>query len=300
VSLLEQFLDSEEFKRLALTEFFVPPGHFYSPIVDRTEAEAQFARITSEGIPESVPGITIDRNEMRQTWQKLVQLMVAAPFAELPANGLMYGFNNPYYGWGDGSVLYGMVRHYRPNRVIEVGSGWSSACMVDTVETSTALKCEFTFIEPYPSPLLRELVARDLRFSRVRLIDHPVQCVPYTTFSELQSGDILFIDSSHILKTGSDVCYELFDILPRLSKGVLVHFHDMFWPFEYPEPWVMDENRSWNELYAVRAFLTNNHDWRVVLFNDFLRHFERPLIEATYPAFYRSPGGALWIERTDN
>jgi len=300
VSLLEQFLDSEEFKRLALTEFFVPPGHFYSPIVDRTEAEAQFARITSEGIPESVPGITIDRNEMRQTWQKLVPLMVAAPFAELPANGLMYGFNNPYYGWGDGSVLYGMVRHYRPNRVIEVGSGWSSACMVDTVETSTALKCEFTFIEPYPSSLLRELVARDLRFSRVRLIDYPVQCVPYTTFSELQSGDILFIDSSHILKTGSDVCYELFDILPRLSKGVLVHFHDMFWPFEYPEPWVMDENRSWNELYAVRAFLTNNRDWRVVLFNDFLRHFERPLIEATYPAFYRSPGGALWIERTDN
>jgi len=93
------------------------------------------------------------------------------------------------------------------------------------------------------------------------------------------------------------VCFELFEILPRLSSGVLVHFHDMFWPFEYPRTWVVDENRSWNELYGVRALLTDNDAWRVLLFNDYLARLERPMIESTYPQFLRNSGGALWLMR---
>ena len=90
-----------------------------------------------------------------------------------------------------------------------------------------------------------------------------------SVFDELNEGDILFIDSTHVLRTGSDVCFELFEVLPRLAPGVLVHFHDIFWPFEYPRAWVVDENRSWNELYAIRAFLMNNSDWHIIFFNHY-------------------------------
>ena len=133
--------------------------------------------------------------------------------------------------------------------------------------------------------------------SRVRVFEKPVQQVPLSIFDALQAGDILFINSTHVLRTGGDVCFELFEILPRLSRGVLVHFHDMFWPFEYPRSWSVDENRSWNELYAVRAFLSYNDAWGIVLFNDYLAKLERPMIEATYPQFLHNSGGALWLLR---
>jgi len=133
--------------------------------------------------------------------------------------------------------------------------------------------------------------------SRVEIIQQNVQQVPVTLFDELRAGDILFIDSTHVLKTGSDVCFELFDILPRLASGVFVHFHDIFWPFEYPREWVISENRSWNEQYALRAFLTRNDAWEIMMFNDYFGLFERPMIASTYPPFLRSFGSALWLRR---
>jgi hypothetical protein len=99
------------------------------------------------------------------------------------------------------------------------------------------------------------------------------------------------------MRTGSDVCFELFDILPRLRPGVLVHFHDIFWPFEYPYQWAVDENRSWNELYAVRAFLMDNPNWRIVMFNHYFATFQRSLIESTVPHFLKNTGGAFWIQK---
>jgi hypothetical protein len=116
-------------------------------------------------------------------------------------------------------------------------------------------------------------------------------------FEQLQPGDFLFIDSTHILRTGSDVCFELFEILPRLASGVIVHFHDVFWPFEYPAEWIVDENRSWNELYALRAFLTDNGKWKILFFNNYFAKLERSLVEKTFPTFLRNPGGALWLQR---
>jgi Methyltransferase domain len=220
--------------------------------------------------------------------------MNSSPFTAHAQNGLRYRFENPAYSWGDGSVLHAILRHYRPKRLIEIGSGYSSACTLDTVELNLDGHCQLTFIEPYPE-LLLSLIGDAA--SRVHILQHGVQQTPLALFNELEEGDILFIDSTHVLRTGSDVCFELFEVLPNLAKGVLVHFHDMFWPFEYPREWVIDENRSWNELYAVRAFLTNNHDWKVLMFNDYMAVFERPLIETTYPAFLRNPGGALWLQR---
>jgi hypothetical protein len=113
----------------------------------------------------------------------------------------------------------------------------------------------------------------------------------------MQAGDILFIDSTHVMKTGSDVCQELFEILPRLKPGVLIHFHDVFWPFEYPAAWVVQENRSWNELYGLRAFLMYNAAFQVEFFSDFFCQHFRPRIEAEFPTMLKNTGGSLWLRK---
>lgn len=291
-SVAEELISSAEFGTLKL---FVPPGHFYSPIVDPKLAHRHLAKLEALPVPDSVAGITIDRAEMIRLWHKLLPFFATMPFTASRTPPYRYAFENPHYSWGDGSVLHAMIRHYRPKRIIEVGSGWSSACALDTVEFNLDNDCELTFIEPYPKLLLSVI---GTSASRVRIFGTPIQEASLAIFEELQANDILFIDSTHIMKTGSDVCFELFEILPRLSRGVLVHFHDILWPFEYKRNWAVGENRSWNEAYALRAFLMNNEAWRIVLFTDYLAKLERPMIEATYPQFLRETAGSIWLVRS--
>lgn len=233
---------------------------------------------------------------MVRTWHNLLPFMSSAPFTEEPGSGLRFGFVNPSYSWGDASILHAMLRLTHPKKLIEIGSGWSSACTLDTVELCLSGVCELTFIDPYPQ-LLKEVLGKSATRTTIRILECEIQQVSLDMFGSLTADDILFIDSTHVLRTGSDVSYELFEILPRLSPGVLVHFHDMFWPFEYPWSWVVEDNRSWNELYAVRAFLTDNANWRVAMFNDYMAKLERDLIDKTYPQFYKNSGGALWIQK---
>jgi predicted O-methyltransferase YrrM len=291
---VEEFINSDEYQKATAIKMFVPPGHFYSPIVDPVEADHHLRRLETERRRDSLREISIDRNAMVRKWNELVPLMKSAPFSESPSGGLHYAYDNPSYSLGDAAILHAMLRLYQPKRLIEIGSGYSSACTLDTVERYLNSNCQLTFIEPYPELLIKLLGEA---VSRVRIIDRNVQQAPAELFEGLSSGDILFVDSTHVLKTGSDVCFELFEILPRLAKGVLVHFHDMFWPFEYPREWAIDDNRSWNELYAVRAFLTQNNAWQIVMFNSYMAKFERPMIEATFPEFLRNSGGALWLQR---
>jgi len=115
-------------------------------------------------------------------------------------------------------------------------------------------------------------------------------------FDALSSNDILFIDSTHVSKTGSDVNRILFDILPRLSRGVFIHFHDVFYPFEYPKEWVY-EGRAWNEDYILRAFLEYNDAFEIVLFGTWLAKFERDLLREMMPMTLENPGGSLWLRK---
>jgi hypothetical protein len=169
-----------------------------------------------------------------------------------------------------------------------------SACTLDIVDERLEGKSDLTFIDPYPKLLLQLIGDKK---STVRIFERRVQDVPLDVFAELEKNDVLFIDSTHVLPTGSDVCFEIFEIFPKIASGVLVQIHDMFWPFEYPRSWAVDENRSWNEIYAIRAFLTNNPDREIVFFNDFIAKLEREMIEATWPQFLRNSGGALWLRR---
>jgi hypothetical protein len=133
--------------------------------------------------------------------------------------------------------------------------------------------------------------------ARHELIESDVQDVPLTRFEGLEANDVLFIDSSHVIKAGSDVVFLLSQVLPSLRPGVLIHFHDIFWPFEYPEEWLRG-GRAWNEAYALRAFLQFNSRFEIVFFNSYLGIHEADALRFHLPLFLRNPGGSIWLRKT--
>ena len=131
-SIAEQFISNGEFTYPL--KMYVSPGHFYSPIVNPAVADRHLRQLETAPTPHSVAGITIDRVEMVKLWRTLLPFLSTAPFQDNVSPPLHYAFINPSYSWGDGSILHAMLRHYKPRRFIEIGSGWSSACTIDTVE----------------------------------------------------------------------------------------------------------------------------------------------------------------------
>jgi predicted O-methyltransferase YrrM len=294
--ILDNVLESEEFqgiKKNNLNKLYVPPGHFYSPIVDPMQLENYYKENVKHKPYEELPGIKIDKHAMLDLWKKLQPFLKTTPFTEEKVSFNRYYFQNPAFSFGDGAILSAILRNFKPKNIIEIGSGYSSACTLDTVDQFLNSEVNVTFIEPYPELLLKLIGVKSN--SNIKLIDKAVQAVDLELFSCLKKNDILFIDSTHLIKTGSDVCHELFKILPSLNRGVIIHFHDVFWPFEYPKDWVLLENRSWNEIYGLRAFLMNNKKYEILFFNDFFGQYFRDAIAKDYPDMLKNIGGSLWL-----
>lgn len=215
-----------------------------------------------------------------------------------------YWYNNDFYSYLDAAVLARMIFSFNPAKIIEVGSGYSTAVMHDINEFFLERALQVTMIEPYPDRVHALLRPADLSGSR--LLQVPVQTVDPVIWMELGANDILFIDSSHVSKVGSDVNHILFNVLPLLKPGVIVHFHDIFYPFEYPLDWVLG-GVAWNEAYLLRAFLQNNNSYKIIFFNDYLKrlypeqlHEALPIsIKDTDPdrALHNAPGNSIWLRK---
>lgn len=212
--------------------------------------------------------------------------------AEEPGRDRFY-LANTWFTYADAVCYALLLRHLAPRRVVEVGTGFSSALALDVDERFLAGRTRFTFIDPDPGRII-ELARPGELAGRLRPV--PVQEVPLELFQELAAGDILFIDSSHVLKAGSDVQHLIDEVLPGLAAGVYVHFHDVFYPFEYPATW-LHRGCAMNEAYAVRALLQGGR-YRIVLFNHLLRLFHRPWLERTMPLLLPEPFdiGGIWLE----
>jgi hypothetical protein len=167
--------------------------------------------------------------------------------------------------------------------------------MLDTSELFFDTGIRLTFIDPYPETL--HSVLRETDRKSAEILSARVQNVVPDVFQALEANDILFIDSTHVSRTGSDVNFLFFDVLPRLNPGVYVHFHDIFYPFEYPQDWVY-EGRAWNEAYLLRAFLTNNDSFSIVIWNDYLARFHRERLASLMPECMKNTGASIWIRRT--
>ncbi len=270
-----------------------PPGHFYSPIPDVGELRARRERIFDRSL-RTLPGIELHEAAQVELVRSFLPYYAEQPFPAQRSATCRYWFENEYYSYSDALFLYFVLRHARPRRVIEVGSGFSTAALLDTSERFLGGALRVTCIEPDPARLRSLLWPRDR--AAVEIVERPVQDVPLERFDELASGDVLFVDSTHVLKTGSDVCFLLFEVLPRLAPGVLVHVHDVHYPFEYPAEWAL-EGRAWNEAYALRAFLQFNQAFRVFCFPTFLELFHTDWFWSHMPLCLKNPGGSIWLQR---
>jgi hypothetical protein len=279
--------------RLARYEVGWPPGHFYSPLPDLDEVRRRQDELFGPP-PARLPGIELDEAGQLELLQSLGAYQAEAPWTDGPRPPLRFFYDNPNFRHGEAVVLYGMIRHLRPARIVEIGSGHSSCVVLDTNERFFGGSIECTFVEPYPE-LLRSLVRED-DLHRARLVEAPLQAVEDDLFSSLQANDILFVDSTHVAKVGSDVNRILFDVLPLLASGVHVHFHDVHYPFEYPKGWIL-EGRAWNEAYLLRALLLYNDAFEVALFNSFLGQLHGEALAAALPLAAPNPGSSLWLRR---
>jgi Methyltransferase domain len=279
--------------RPPLPKLYAPPGHFLSPVVDPDALRR--GGFHDRRATDRLAGLEIDLERMAGLFMRLMCHAGTIDFPEQRSPGWRYFYENSMYSYGDAIILAAMIREFLPSRYIEVGSGFSSAAVLDTRDRLAGHVMACTFIEPYPTRLEALLTPADR--AQVEILQAEVQHVPLGLFETLAPGDILFLDSTHVSKTGSDVNHEVFQILPLLAAGVIVHFHDVFGDFEYPDGWVFGENRSWNEQYLLRAFLMYNNAFEVIYANDafFAAHYA--LVEQHCPLIARNPGGGLWLRR---
>ena len=256
---------------------YVPAGHYYSP---RTST-ADIARAKASRRPPA--GIELRFDEQVALAERL--RFTVPPIGRWSMDG------NVMYGPADAAILRAMLLDLRPRRVVEVGSGFSTAVMLD-VAADELPELTITCVEPYADRLRSRLLPGD--DERLTLVEKPVQDVdPAELVAGLETDDILFIDSTHVLKAGSDVAHLFLHTLPLVPKGVVVHVHDIFWPFEYPDAW-LDKRRDWTEAYLLQAFLAHNRDWEIVLFSSWLWQ-EHPSLAA--PGTADEHPGSVWLRR---
>ncbi len=276
----------------------ITPNHFYFPIPDTRKLEQKLWENHSDMV-----GISMNEDAqlslLSEFYSRYKDEYDSFPLTEDERESIFqYYVNNKKFESVDGEVLYCMVRHFKPERIIEVGSGFSTLLISEAVlknkEEDKEYSAEFISIDPFPDKIIQGGVP-----GLSRILKKKVQEVPLSEFEKLSENDILFIDSSHVLKIGSDVQYEFLEILPRIRKGVFVHFHDIFLPAEYPEEWVKKEFRFWNEQYILQAFMSFNESFEVVFAASYM-HLNYPdkLREyfKTYAMEKRWPG-SFWIRR---
>lgn len=275
----------------------VTPVHYYEPIPNTAALR--------KDLWEKRSGLVgVDLNEAKQ-----LELLAdfksrfSAEYDRTPRHSTSvpheYYWDNKSYIGVDGEMLYCMIRQLKPRRLFEIGSGnstYMSARAVLENKLETGRECEYVVFDPYPNSVIRNGIP-----GVTRVVESGVEDVELAVFDRLEENDILFIDSSHVLRVGNDVQFLYLDVLPRLRKGVVVHVHDIFLPAEYPIEWVFGEHFFWNEQYLLQSFLTFNCKFEVLWASHFM-HLEHPEeLSAAFRSYDRGRTRpcSLWMRRTE-
>lgn len=266
-------------------------NHYYEPLFDDRKLKLPLDK------ERRLPGIN---------WNDAEQLLILEQFkyqeelAVIPekkgSNEAEFFFDNPSLGPGDAEYLYCMIRHFKPKRIIEIGSGYSSLmaqlAVTKNSKENPDYKCEQICIEPYEMPWLEKtgmLVIRKL-----------VENVDISTFAYLDKNDILFIDSSHVIRPQGDVLFEFLEILPSLREGVIIHVHDIFSPKDYTKKHLIDDILFWNEQYLLEAFLSCNNQFTIIGALNYLKDHYPDKINSKLPVLKKNPDhipGSFWIKK---
>ena len=259
--------------------------HYYEPLFNDTHLTHSLR------LKRDLPGIDF---AIGQQQERLKELTFAQEFEAFVADEsgksgpAAFHLGNGSYDSGDAEMLYQVIRRYKPNKLVEIGSGNStkiarSALKRNAAETGHAP--EHTCIEPFEQPWLESL-------DGITLVRQKIEDANWDWAECLDAGDILFIDSSHMVRPQGDVLFEYLDIIPRLKSGVIVHVHDIFTPYDYPDKWVRDNVFFWNEQYFLEALLGNTARYEILFALNLLKHEHYGELKAVCPFLSpdREPG----------
>lgn len=266
--------------------YHVRPIHYYEPLPD-------FRAISAEAATRRRVPVAIDFDLAAQ--RSLLTRLGARYGAEVAALAGSFNFANEYFAGLDAATYYALIRDLRPKRVIEIGAGYSTRIADRALRRNReeGHPGELTCIEPFPAPRLTD------DMPQVTLITEPVERVPLEVFDQLGANDLLFIDSSHAVKFGGDVCREFLEILPRLQPGVWIHVHDIFFPHDYPVSWLVERRLAWTEQYLLEAFLSFNQAFAPRAALHWLWTEERDVVRGLWPGGHEDGGGpaSFWMTR---
>ena len=263
--------------------------HYYQPLINPKKHLTKSLRDDRE-----LPGLDFNIDEQLELLTKFKYNEELLKFPIKKNEDQPFYYDNGWYPSGDAEYLYNMVRHFKPKRIFEVGSGFSTlvvkAALDKNKATAPASFCEHICIEPYEQPWLEKTISKVIR--------EKVETIDKSFFRQLAANDILFIDSSHIIRPQGDVLFEYLEVLPVLAPGVIVHVHDIFTPKDYPDEWVYNRHSLWNEQYLLEAFLTFNSEFRIIGSLNYLAHHYKKELAEKCPVFAQQDGqepGAFWI-----
>jgi hypothetical protein len=265
--------------------------HYYEPLLQPGHLRRPL------DVDRDLPGLDLNITGQLEMLNDFTFERELTEFAIDFSQDLEYFYNNGYFESGDAEFFYSMIRLRKPRILIEVGSGFSSLLALKAIEANRAEQpgytCRHVCIEPFERPWLQQL--------DVELIQIPVERCDESLFSDLAADDILFIDSSHVIRPQGDVLFEYLELLPKLKAGVFVHIHDIFTPRDYPRQWLIERTRFWNEQYLVEAFLAFNSTFEIVGALNYLKHHHPCALSAKCPILARQfenrEPGSLWLRK---
>ncbi len=274
--------------------FHVSPVHYYQPIPDTREIDPSVWKRHSR-----IRGLDI-RAEQQKELLNIFTARFKNEYDRFPrgheSRDFRFYLGNTAFEAVDAEILFCMIRYFKPKTICEIGSGWSTLLAADALSGNRrdGSPGKLIAIEPYPPEFLSASIPEE-----VELLRRPVQKVALTQFEALRENDILFIDSSHVCTIGSDVQYEVLEILPQLNPGVLIHIHDIFLPTEYPKEWVLDRHHFWNEQYIVQAFLCFNDTFEILWAGQWMHLTHPELLVEAFTSYQSGVSPAsLWFRRT--
>lgn len=262
--------------------------HYYEPQFDHRRPRRPFSQ------ERALPGIDWNIDEQLA---RLGSFAFAHEIADLPrkkTGALEFHLNNGTFESGDAEYWYQLIRSLKPGRIFEIGAGNSTLMAIRAIrrnrEQDPGYRCKHVCVEPYEMPWLEQ--------AGVNVVRRKVEDLGAGFFSELGKTDILFIDSSHVIRPQGDVLFEYLELLPTLAKGVIVHLHDIFSPRDYLRKWLEEQVLFWNEQYLLEAFLSHNRNWKIIGALNYLHHNHYDRLKAVAPALTpdREPG-SFYLQR---
>jgi hypothetical protein len=257
-------------------------NHYHEPQFDNRTPKPDFSQ------ERYLPAIDWNLSEQLKTLERFGYAQELANIPQEKQANLAFYLNNGAFESGDAEYWYQIIRATKPRRIFEIGSGNSTLMAINATgrnrDDDPSYHCEHVCIEPYEMPWLEN--------TGIHVVRKKVEDVQLSFFPKLQENDILFIDSSHIIRPQGDVLFEYLELLPSLNKGVIVHIHDIFSPRNYPRQWLQDEVRFWNEQYLLEAFLSDNNSWKIIGALNYLQHnhYEQLKLIAPFLTLEREPG----------